>query len=260
MTEVAKIEEQPEAKVAAFDPVLTMIERAAADPNIDIDKFERLFAMREAMQDRIARQAFNAALANAQAEMAPVAKDVENSHTRSKYASLAAICEAVMPIIGKHGLGLSFATEPSVVANCVKVVCTVTHKEGHERVFSADVPIDGAGMGGKTNKTATQAYGSTLSYGRRYMTLLVFNIATGDDVDGNPKGGATISTARAQWLMDVLRAALEDDARELQMRKYLTYAGVDFPGDIPAARWAKIEESVLRIASANNVVTDGVPA
>ena len=44
---------------------LAMIERAARDPSIDIDKLDRLLLMRERENARVAEQAFNAALADA---------------------------------------------------------------------------------------------------------------------------------------------------------------------------------------------------
>ena len=52
---------------------LAMIERAARDPSIDVDKLDRLLQMRERENARVAEQAFNAALADAQTEMNPVA-------------------------------------------------------------------------------------------------------------------------------------------------------------------------------------------
>jgi len=48
-----------------------MIERAARDPSIDIDKLDRLLLMRERENARVAEQTFNAAMAAAQAEMEP---------------------------------------------------------------------------------------------------------------------------------------------------------------------------------------------
>jgi len=50
---------------------LQMIERAARDPSIDIDKLDRLLLMRERENARVAEQTFNAAMAAAQAEMEP---------------------------------------------------------------------------------------------------------------------------------------------------------------------------------------------
>src|SRR5712664_5017083 len=70
---------------------LQMIERAARDPSIDIDKLDRLLLMRERENSRIAEQTFNAAMAAAQAEMEPIRFDSSNDQTRSRYASYAAL-------------------------------------------------------------------------------------------------------------------------------------------------------------------------
>src|SRR5437899_1653418 len=89
---------------------LAMIERAARDPTIDVDKLDRLLQMRERENARVTEQAFNAALADAQTEMHPVAADSDNPQTRSRYASYAALDRAVRPIYTKHGFALSFNT------------------------------------------------------------------------------------------------------------------------------------------------------
>src|SRR5260370_26058394 len=73
---------------------LQMIERAARDPSIDVDKLDRLLQMRERENARLAKLAFNAALAEAQTEMQPVRADCQNDQTRSRYASHAALDNA----------------------------------------------------------------------------------------------------------------------------------------------------------------------
>src|SRR5690606_25480341 len=57
--------------------------------------------------------------------------------------------------------------------------------EGHVRNGVGEIPVDGAGSQGRVNKTGTQAFGSTATYGRRYLLCMLFNISTGDDNDGN---------------------------------------------------------------------------
>ena len=54
------------------DPVLAIIERAARDPTVDVDKMQRLLDMRAGLAREAAERAFNEALAAAQAEMSPV--------------------------------------------------------------------------------------------------------------------------------------------------------------------------------------------
>lgn len=171
-----------------------LIERALSDPNFDVEKLERLFALSERTKAAQAEQAFNAAMRAAQAEILPVARTAKNSQTNSKYATLEAVNEAIVPIITKHGLSISFGTDASPLEGHYRVTCVLSHDDGHSRTFFADIPADLTGLKGTANKTATHAFGSTMSYGRRYLTLLVFNVATTDD-DGNASGSRDLSRA-----------------------------------------------------------------
>jgi hypothetical protein len=174
--------------------ILQVIERAATNPDVDIDKMERLFSMHERMKQREAERAFADAMAAAQAEMPVVVRNLRNNQTNSRYADIAAIAKAVNPIITKHGFSLSFGTDASRLDDHYCITCTVSHEGGHSKHYQADIPADGTGMKGNANKTATHAFGSTMSYGRRYLTLLIFNIATGDDDDGNRAGAGPVIT------------------------------------------------------------------
>jgi hypothetical protein len=58
--------------------ILNVIAKAAADPNTDVDKLERLLAMQERVLEREAEQAFNAAMRSAQDEIHPVLKNKTN--------------------------------------------------------------------------------------------------------------------------------------------------------------------------------------
>jgi hypothetical protein len=70
------------------------------------------------------------------------------------------------------------------MADHIKMICDVTHSGGFTKRYESEIPYDLAGSGGKVNKTKVQAFGSTTTYGRRYMEMLIFNIATADN-DGN---------------------------------------------------------------------------
>ena len=71
--ETGKIVQQPQSESAAL---INMIERAASDPNVDIDKMERLFQMHERIQERRAVEAYNASMAAAQSEMQTVVRNL----------------------------------------------------------------------------------------------------------------------------------------------------------------------------------------
>ena len=177
----------PAADVA--DTWVAVIERAARDPTVDVDKLDRLLQMREREHARIAERAFNEALAAAQAEMDAVRADADNSQTRSRYASYAALDRAVRPIYTRHGFGLTFDTGDAPGAEQARIVCEVSHIGGHTRRYHLDMPVDGKGARGGDVMTKTHAMGSGITYGRRYLLGMVFNLVTAKDDDGNAAGG-----------------------------------------------------------------------
>lgn len=168
---------------------LQMIERAARDPSIDVDKLDRLLQMRERENARVAEQAFHAALAEAQTEMHPVGTDSDNPQTRSRYASYAALDRAVRPIYAGHGFALSFNTADAPGPEQARIVCDVSHVGGHTRRYHIDMPVDGKDARGGDVMTKTHAVGSGVSYGMRYLLRMIFNLAIDYDDDGNAAGG-----------------------------------------------------------------------
>ncbi len=168
--------------------LLSVIERAARDPSVDIHKMERLVALVQQQQERVAEKAFNEAMNAAQEEMGPISKDASNPQTKSKYASYSALDAACRPIYAKHGFSLSFDTE-GLPADMIRVVCKVAHRDGHAERPHLDLPADGKGAKGGDVMTKTHATMSAVSYGRRGLLKMVFNLAEGDhDDDGNAAG------------------------------------------------------------------------
>ena len=88
------------------------------------------------------------------------------------------------PVVSKHGFSLQFGTDQSKLEGHYGITCKVMHDGGHSELERADIPIDRAGIKGSVNKTATHAFGSTMTYGRRYLKMMVFDVATSDN-DGN---------------------------------------------------------------------------
>lgn len=217
------------------DALISMIERAARDPQVDIGKMERLFEMSERVRNRNAEAAFNAAMAAAQAELVPVAKNQTNKQTSSKYADLAAICEAAMPIINRHGFGVVCSEIKSDKPDCMGVLCNVKHSGGHSERHEFSVPLDGTGIKGNANKTDTHAYGSTFTYGRRYAICGVFNIATKEDTDGNGSGSSS------EKITDVQAAKIKSLIVEVgaDIQRFLAMGEVDSVEDILASQYDK---------------------
>ena len=169
---------------------ISIVERIlTTSPNINPESLEKFIALQERVADRDARQAFAASMVAAQAEMAElsIVKDATNDQTSSKYARLGRITKAIAPIYTHNGFSLSFGTQEATQENTVCVVCDVTHYLGWEKRYAINMPIDSQGIKGTVNKTGPHAFGSSTSYARRYLTVMIFNLAILDDedTDGN---------------------------------------------------------------------------
>lgn len=169
--------------------LLQAITTAASNPQVDIEKMERLFAMHQQMVAKEAEAAFNGAMARAQARIEPVANNASNNQTNSRYAKLAAINRDITPIYTAEGLSISFDSGDCPKEGWTRTIAKVSHAEGHTREYHYDLPLDSVGAKGNVNKTEVHAAGSTSSYARRYLVCMIFNVTTEDDDDGNKGGG-----------------------------------------------------------------------
>lgn len=181
------------APVPMENTIFQIIERASRDPNVDIDKMERLILMQERVQARQAEIEFDNAMSGAQEDMKAVQTDSLNKQTGSKYASYAALDAAIRPIYAAHGFSLSFDTADGAPPDSVRVVCKVAHRGGHRERPRVDMPCDGKGAKGGDVMTRTHAMGSAVSYGKRYLLGMIFNLATTKDDDGNAAGAKGMS-------------------------------------------------------------------
>ena len=224
------------AIVSETAAIVQMIERAAANPAVDVDKMMKLLEMRERVQGEEARKAFNAAMAAAQPEMPAVVRDAKNTQTNSKYATLEAVSDAIQPVITKHGFGLSYGTADCPKEGHYRITCDVTHSSGGEKHYHADIPIDATGIKGVTNKTATHAFGSTMSYGRRYLKLMIFDVATKDDDDGNKVGSNAVVCISEEQCEKLMARLVEVGA---DVNRFYAHFRIQDIHDFPAKRFGE---------------------
>lgn len=224
MNEVQKRED----KALAETNTVSMFERLARDPTVDVAKLERLMALQERALARNAEAEFNGAMADVQSEIRRIAADSDNSQTRSKYASYAALDKALRPIYTKHGFALSFGTADGAPELHVRVTCHVSHRAGHSRDYHFDMPADGKGAKGGDVMTKTHAAGSAASYGMRYLLKMIFNVAVGeDDDDGNAASLPTITVEQCCLLDDLIAEVKADKT------KFLRYLKIRALEDLP---------------------------
>lgn len=237
----------PAIQRGGFDALGTLIERLVLDRTVDLDRVERMIEIKQKVDAKAAERSYYAAMSAAQAEMMPVVRNKRNDQTKSNYADIAAVAEAITPIYGRHGFAVSFATK-AAPDGCVGIICELMHADGHRKIYEHDIPIDGAGLRGNSNKTATQALGSTLTYGRRYALLLAFNIATKEDRDGN----AQQRQEPAKPMIDAaqiaeLNALIESTGTDLA--KFLEYGQIAALEDLNVDGFAKAKSLLLQKAA-----------
>lgn len=119
-----------------------------------------------------------AALATAQYQMGSATKDSTNPHFRSRYASLAAVLEAVVPALNKQGISL--LQHPGYSAGVVSVTTVLAHKTGQWMSSTASAPA---------KKDDPQGVGSAITYLRRYAAQSILGLPVEDD-DGNAASGS----------------------------------------------------------------------
>lgn len=220
-----------QAPVSETAAIVHMIERLARDPSVDLERMRELMTMRREERADEAKETFNNALAVAQSEMRSVVADASNPQTHSKYATYHAVDRALRPVYTKHGLALTFDTGKADEENYVRVLCTVALGK-HERSYHIDMPADGKGAKGNDVMTKTHAVGSAVTYGRRYLLLMIFNVAIGEnDDDGNAASAEAINEIQ----IGIIRGLIVEVAADIA--KFCKFMKVERIEDIPVRRY-----------------------
>ena len=227
--------------------MLEIISRAASNPDVDIDKLERLIAVQQQIQAKQSESDFNAALARAQAAMPRVVKTRTNAHTKSMYAAFEDVLSATASTINAEGLSVSFSQGDAAEAGHIRTVMQVRHSGGHSVSHWMELPVDNTGAGGKATKTNVHGIASTTTYCKRYLYCGVFGIAPeGMDKDGN------LPTQEVQLVTDEqameLHALISEN--ELDEKQWLDWiegkTGERSFNSIPRANFVKVKDVILK--------------
>lgn len=115
-----------------------------------------------------------AALSKAQGELKNPRFDATNPHFKSKFASLAAVREAVIPVFARHGLSLcQFPIAEDNKAGCIT---HLAHESGEWMEEAFLIPVD---------KGNAHGYASALTYAKRLSMQSVAAVVGDEDDDGN---------------------------------------------------------------------------
>ena len=217
---------------------LAMIDRAARDPSVDIGKMKELLAMRDTEQQRVARQAFATAMVECQDGMLPIKKNMQAD--RFKYASLEALDDAMRPIYSKAGFALSYNSEPiEGSTNRFVIMCDVLHRMGAERRYSIPITVSTTGPKGGAVMTQTQGEGAAVSFGRRYLLLMIFNIITSEDDKAVHGNGGPVSDEQLWELGELIKETTTNVA------DFCAYMQVEALVNLPVGKFAEAKAALV---------------
>jgi hypothetical protein len=215
-----------ENQITPADPMVSMIERVAMDPNLPIERLTALMDMRERQMNKEAEQVFNRVFAEAMAEMPMIPRSGQNTHTRQRYSTLDDLIKATRPVLSRHGLSLNWQT--SAAGNEYSVTAVVRHADGH----SITTTLSGARDNGKS-MNVLQGGGSTETYLKRYTGFSILGLASGDEVEDDGRGADT-QTITVEQLATLAAKAMEAN---VDPSKICLAAGVNNLTQFPASQF-----------------------
>lgn len=237
------VEPVPAAPASSSEALLVVIARASSDPNVDVDKMRELLDMQERIMGRQAEMAFTEAMNRVQERVPRLVKDrkiIVKGSLRSKYAALEDIDKVLRPLILSEGFSLKYDSEDVPPKN-TRMILWVKHRMGHKESTSLVLPLDNSDF-----RSAAQNAASTVSFGRRILLCMAFNLITVDeDKDGNPPGDL-ISQDQVLNVIDALKRCglKENDAR------FLAWVGADSVEHIEAGSYTRAMAELNKRAGA----------
>lgn len=191
---------------------MTLIERAASDPNFPIEKLMQLFELKLRVEADEARKAFNEAMAKFKAGVPTITKNVRKKAGVMDlyYASLDNCVGVIAPALAAVGIRHRWENDQSVSGE-VAVTCTLSHEMGHSESTRLKANYDTSG-----GKNAIQAIASAVTYLQRYTLLGATGLAaTGVDNDGV---GANQQMPDEEYIQR--RDAIEGAVNEAQLTQF----------------------------------------
>jgi len=160
-----------------------------------------------------------AALAVAQGRIHGAVKDSSNPHFRSQYSDLASVIGAIRGPFAEHGL--SYIQGPGqLIDGCVMLTTRICHSSGQWVETTTSVPVAGKVIN-------AQAYGSALTYARRYALQAMAGVPSVDD-DGNAASApseAADAAGAGSATMKTLKSLLEGS--QADVAAFLRYVGAE---------------------------------
>jgi hypothetical protein len=244
--------------------VMNFIGNAVADPNTDVAKLRALLDMGREVRAENAQALFAEAMFRVQSQLRPMVRSktvklTKDGRDLGSYDFLPAedIDDVLRPMLEEHGLWEVFTTEPRADGAGLVGILEVGHVAGHSRKVSMPLPLDtGAG------RNNLQAYGSTVSYLRRYLREMMFSIIRkGADDDGRRGGTKFIEQAQVDELRQMAERAGRQEATFLANMfgdAVRSFEEIEIGTGYLAVRGTL--DGIIRQRAARKTKTEGTPA
>jgi hypothetical protein len=162
------------AEKAIFDLIEIAVEKG------DTSTLEKLIELKEQSRKEVAKNEFFKALHGFQSELQPIKKSNvvynKDGSIRYKYATFDDIVKSIQPLLKKYGFTFHFKPEFDKENQTITVHCIITHVMGHQEVATFKAPLTPS-----DKMQFMQAYGSILTYAKRYSLSLALGLATEED-------------------------------------------------------------------------------
>ena len=241
-------EPEPAGTALAQTPASPMqiLAHVASDPDCDVAKLTAIVELQERMVANEAKAAHANAMAKFQAECPPIPKRARGD--KANFAPFEDIMAVVQPLLTKHGLAVSFSSEPAAEGS-LRIVCHITkgmHTEA--RGFTCPVPTM---INPKTNlpmANEAQCMGMALSYAKRYCLGAAWNVVTaGEDFDGGP---APLPAAAAD--PDAVKAPTRGE----RTRMNDLYTRYKKAGGLEATWWPMVAKTIGGVKAEADITPD----
>ena len=237
--ELKKIDPAQDAAMAAMaaltiTPMMMMIE--AKQAGFSAEEISQMMDLNDRNDAKLAKQAFDKAMAEFKRNPPKVYKDKHNDHFKSTYTSIGNMVTTVNEAMGKYGLNARWEFPVPSDATVITCTCILAHEQGHEVQVTLSGPIDTSG-----SKNPLQGRKSA----RTYLKLETFEAVTGmaseeGNVDDDANSAAIIERITEEQSLQINAKITDNDLNMAAFMKYLKTLKCDSIEDLSAQAFSAV--------------------
>lgn len=183
----------PEPRAITPQEMISIAFQKAIEQGSAMEVVNAIIAQQRWLMEHNEEEAFNAALKRIQMQLKKIPKRGWNKQTQSHYALAEDVDAAIQHLLDGEKMTLSFV--PSASDRPDEVLITgVLSLGAFSKTYPLPMPADGKGPQGGGVMSRTHATGSAITYGKRYLKDMIFDLRFEDpkfkklDDDGNQAG------------------------------------------------------------------------